>query len=58
MNSICDKDSHNGKDSKTFQTLPTIHSIEILKKREERNLNHSKANEPKNVEPGNTECLQ
>lgn len=32
MNSTCDKDSPNGKDSKTFQTLPTIHSIEIFKK--------------------------
>jgi hypothetical protein len=58
MNSICDKDSHNGKDSKTFQTLPTIHCIEIFKKREERNSNHSKANEPENIEHGNTDCLQ
>ena len=58
MNSPCDKDSHNGKGSMTNQTLPTIHNIEIFKKREERNSNHSKANEPKNVEPGNTECLQ
>ena len=58
MNSTCDKDSHNDKDSKTFQTLPTIHSIEIFKKREERNSNHSKANEPENIEHGNTDCLQ
>ena len=58
MNSICDKDSHNGKDSKTFQTLPTIHSIEIFKKREKRNSNHPKANEPENIEHGNTDCLQ
>ena len=46
MNSTCDKDSPNGKETKTFQTLPTIHSIEIFKKREERNSNHPKANEP------------
>ena len=58
MNSTCDKDSHNDKDSKTFQTLPTIHSIEIFKKREERNSNHSKANESENIEHGNTDCLQ
>ena len=58
MNSTCDKDSPNGKDSKTFQTLPTIHNIEIFKKREERNSNHSKANEPENIEHGNTDCLQ
>ena len=42
----------------TNQTLPTIHSIEIFKKREERNSNHSKANEPENIEHGNTDCLQ
>ena len=58
MNSTCDKDSHNGKGSMTNQTLPTIHSIEIFKKREERNSNHSKANEPENIEHGNTDCLQ
>lgn len=58
MNSTCDKDSPNGKDSKTFQTLPTIHNIEIFKKREERNSNHPKANEPENIEHGNTDCLQ
>lgn len=46
------------KDSKTFQTLPTIHSIEIFKKREERNSKHSNANEPENIEHGNTDCLQ
>ena len=57
MNSTCDKDSHS-KGSMTNQTLPIIHSIEIFKKREERNSNHSKANEPENVEPGNTYCLQ
>ena len=57
MNRTCDKDSHS-KGSMTNQTLPTIHSIEIFKKREERNSNHSKANEPENVEPGNTYCLQ
>ena len=34
------------------------HNIEIFKKREERNSNHSKANEPENIEHGNTDCLQ
>lgn len=38
-----------GKDSKTYQTLPTIHNIEIFKKREEIKTNHSGANETENV---------
>ena len=58
MNSTCDKDSPNCKETITFQTLPTIHSIEIFKKREERNSNHSKANVPENIEHVNTDCLQ
>ena len=58
MNSTCDKDSLDVKGSKTYQILPTINNIEIFKKREERNSNHSKANEPENIEHGNTDCLQ
>ena len=38
-----------GKDSKGFQTLPTIHSIANVKKREEIKSNHSGANETENV---------
>lgn len=38
-----------GKDSKTYQTLLTIHNIEIFKKREEIKTNHSGANETENV---------
>ena len=53
-----DKDSSDGKDSKTYQILPTIYSIENFKKREERISNHSKANEVGNIEPGKTDCLQ
>ena len=49
MDSTCDKDSPDDKDSKTYQILPTIHNIEIFKKREEIKSNHSGANETRNV---------